>query len=128
MSTSTKAWVGPRADAVPTNTLPVLIWNDPRTIWPTRCEHCGAKSLVKNAPTHSQPGDVTCWTCSRQTAWIREGPTLTRLPDSQPVPVAHDSWGPTAPCCARCGRDDIKRYAFRYCRQCYRKTFEGGRR
>ena len=63
------AYAGPREDAESTNTLPRLRYGFDRL--PTRCGHCGGRSLEVEPPgLHAETGRVVCWMCSRQSAWI----------------------------------------------------------
>jgi DNA-binding winged helix-turn-helix (wHTH) protein len=75
---------GPRADAEPTDGLPVLAPGVDRL--PSVCCHCGSALLASEIPLgQHRYGAVTCSTCSRQLCWL-DAP----LRSAQVAPRSHE--------------------------------------
>lgn len=69
MARDNRVFFGPRADAEPADSLPVLVpGRDPE---PIACSHCGSADLEREPPLgHHRFGRLVCRTCSRELAWL----------------------------------------------------------
>lgn len=73
-----KTYVGPRPDAESSLDRPTLYWPDERHLVPDRCHHCGSgQAGFETDPPYGlrKSGSITCLTCSRIVANLRDAGT-----------------------------------------------------